>query len=172
MISDLRTVDGSNITGQSGHHGRQLPRVGSGPTATTSSSNSSNYLRRRLSFTSVLFNCSQDNTSYLMLPNTPRPLASRALSRLPQPARSTRLASVIAPASRAISTRSNTRTAAALVGTPQGSWHSRKFASAAGMHGCLFRLGRALRHGPDASFTSLQRSAHKPLFDKILIANR
>ncbi|KAI0640334.1 carbamoyl-phosphate synthase L chain, ATP binding domain-containing protein [Trametes polyzona] len=94
-----------------------------------------------------------------MLPNTPRSLAARALPRIHRAAKGKSPAAVLAQHSRSNALSTTSRAAGALVSVSQSvasRTQARGFATAAG----------------EGSFATLQASAHKPLFDKILIANR
>ncbi|KAI0652773.1 carbamoyl-phosphate synthase L chain, ATP binding domain-containing protein [Trametes meyenii] len=91
-----------------------------------------------------------------MLPNTPRSIASRALPRIHRIAKSSRSTATPNQLSRpGASTAACRSTLLPVASLYPSHVSSRRFASAA-----------------DASFTSQDPSTHKPLFDKILIANR
>ncbi|KAM5538373.1 hypothetical protein V8D89_007975 [Ganoderma adspersum] len=91
-----------------------------------------------------------------MIPNTQRSLAVRSLPRVGNVARVTRNAPAMALATRPGSSQTTSR-----VGVPH-------HAARPGM----FATSRGFATAAERSFSSLQQSGRKPLFDKILIANR
>ncbi|KAI0328419.1 hypothetical protein GY45DRAFT_1326262 [Cubamyces sp. BRFM 1775] len=93
-----------------------------------------------------------------MLPNTPRSIAVRALPRLGKFSKTARSAAALSHSARVGACTATCRSAVPLSVHPQPS--PSRISS------------RGLATAADASFTTLQESAHKPLFDKILIANR
>ncbi|KAI0674022.1 carbamoyl-phosphate synthase L chain, ATP binding domain-containing protein [Trametes maxima] len=105
-----------------------------------------------------------------MLPNTPRSFASRALPRIHSLAKTTRSTTALIQLPRAGATAAASRSSIAFHHTSCVS--SRAFATTAGMPSTLPFPEIVQPTALDASFTSLDPSAHKPLFDKILIANR
>ncbi|KAI8980641.1 carbamoyl-phosphate synthase L chain, ATP binding domain-containing protein [Trametes punicea] len=91
-----------------------------------------------------------------MLPNTPRSIAARALPRVTTVAKGSRTAAAVNLVSRAgVAFAASRVVTSPSVSQPVSRVPARGFATAA-----------------DSSFGTLQASAHKPLFDKILIANR
>ncbi|PIL31045.1 transporter [Ganoderma sinense ZZ0214-1] len=91
-----------------------------------------------------------------MIPNTQRSLAIRALPRVGNVARATRNTPTVA-----LATRPGSSQTASRAGVPQHAAHSRVLASS-----------RGFATAAESSFSPLQQSGRKPLFDKILIANR
>ncbi|OSD01096.1 hypothetical protein PYCCODRAFT_1478637 [Trametes coccinea BRFM310] len=91
-----------------------------------------------------------------MLPNTPRSLAARTLPRISAGAKNARTATALNHVSRAgLASVACRPSASSSLSHPPARVPARGFATAA-----------------DSSFGTLQSSGHKPLFDKILIANR
>ncbi|KAI0352194.1 hypothetical protein OH77DRAFT_1428725 [Trametes cingulata] len=91
-----------------------------------------------------------------MLNNTPRSIVARTLPRISSVVKGTRRAAALNSSTRTGVTAAASRSGLSLPATQAASHvQSRSFATAS-----------------EASYTTLQSSAHKPLFDKILIANR
>ncbi|KAI9069160.1 hypothetical protein FKP32DRAFT_1753998, partial [Trametes sanguinea] len=89
-----------------------------------------------------------------MLPNTPRSIAARTLPRLSTAAK-------------------HARTATALIHVPRAGLASAACRPSAPLSHPTPRVSaRAFATAAESSFGTLQASDHKPLFDKILIANR